>query len=81
MATFAFRQSAGLQTVELDGEDISRAVRSVGIDAEAGGLPAIRLELAVFELETAVGESEIHLAPGTEDLLKRLGWTPPEEMK
>lgn len=79
MGKLAFWQAGQRQTVELDGEDISRVVRSVSIDAEAGGLPTVRLELAVFELETASGETKIHLGSGTEDLLKRLGWTPPKE--
>ena len=65
------------QRVELEGEDISRLVRSVSIEAEAGHLPTVTLELAVFEIETAAGDAKIHLAQGTAELLERFGWTPP----
>lgn len=80
MPKLIFHQGAGRydQKVELDGADISRLVRSVSIDAEAGVIPSVRLELAVFEVES-VAEGKIHIASGTEDLLVRLGWTPPAE--
>ena len=75
-----YRQSSPVrQEVELDGKDISHLVRSVSIDAEAGHFPTVRLELAVFEMEFATGETRIHVAPGTADLLVDLGWTPPAE--
>ncbi len=73
-----FRQTdAYKQSIELNGEDISRYVRSFSIDAEPGRLPEIRLDLAVFEVETDTSDAKIHLAPGTADLLVQLGWTPP----
>ncbi len=81
MATLAVKQSGARQTVELDGDDISRNVRAISLDIEAGQLPTVRVDLAVFELETDTGETKIHLAPGTADLLVRLGWTPPTEEK
>lgn len=75
-----FRQDGPVnQTVELDGEDISRYVRSFSIDAEAGHLPEISLDLLVFELEAETSDTKIHLAPETAGILVRLGWTPPRE--
>lgn len=76
---FTYRQDGLQQFVELDGEDISRLVRSVSFDVGVHEIPAVRLELAVFEFESVSGQTEIHIADGTADLLKKLGWTPPEE--
>lgn len=80
MPKFTFHQGPGRydQKVTLDGEDISRFVRAVSIDADVSNAPSVRLDLAVFEIESAT-EAKIHIAPGTEDLLARLGWTPPVE--
>lgn len=81
MPKLIFHQGVGRsdQVVTLDGDDISRLVRSVSIDAEAGHIPSVRLELAVFEIESAAEGTKVHIASGTEDLLVRLGWTPPAE--
>ena len=79
MSSLVIRQSGAVQTVELDGEDISNSVTSLSLDMEAGNLPRVQLDLAVFELETQAGDAQIQIAAGVEDLLKRFGWTPPTE--
>lgn len=78
---FTFRQTdqKPLGSVELDGEDISRLVRSISLDSEAGHLPEVTLDLMVVEVETVTDETRVHMAPGTAELLVRLGWSPPEE--
>ena len=74
-----FTQEGRKQTVELDGEDISSAIRSMTLDVEAAQPPTVHLNLVVFEIETDLGETRIHITDSTVDLLKRLGWTPPAE--
>lgn len=81
MAKLSFHQgtSRSDQVVILDGEDISKQVRSISITADAGQLPAVVLELMVIEVDSDVPGSvpEIRVAQGTADLLQRFGWTPP----
>jgi hypothetical protein len=74
-----FTQNGRQQKVFLDGEEISSAIRSISIEAEAWQAPVVSLELAVFEIESVVDQTKIHIADSTVDLLKRLGWTPPAE--
>lgn len=80
MPKLTFHQGPGRydQKVTLDGEDISHLVRAISIDTAAGDPSSVTLELAVSEIETAA-ETKIRIAAGTEDLLVRLGWTPPVE--
>jgi hypothetical protein len=66
-------------TVELDGVDVSRAVSAVDIHAEASEDPP-RVVLHIVALASDIeAEAKVRLAPGTDDLLKQLGWTPPAE--
>lgn len=85
MAKLSFHQGPGRydQVVKLDGEDISKAIRSLSINAEAGQIPEVELQLAVFEIEVGgppelgMAETKIRIFDETVELLKRLGWTPP----
>lgn len=81
MSKLSFHQGTSLsdQVVKLDGEDISKQVRSLSITATAGQLPAVVLDLLVFEIDSEAeeGVSEIQVTQGTADLLLRFGWTPP----
>lgn len=74
-----FTQNGRQQKVHLDGEEISSAIKAISIEAEACQVPVVRLDLAVFEIETDTDEVKIHITDSTVDLLKRLGWTPPAE--
>ena len=66
----------GRATIELDGEQIQHGVRGVAVRLEVGELNQATLELVAPEVE-AEGEFQIMLPEETQDLLKRLGWTPP----
>lgn len=80
---FAMRSSGTghSATVELDGVDVSAGVCAVDIHAEASAeVPRVVLHIAALasDIET---EAKVRLAPGTDDLLIQLGWTPPSEEK
>jgi hypothetical protein len=75
----AFRQNGLRQVLELDGENISTGIRSVTFTADAGDVPQVTLELVVFELDADTDNARIHVGEESALLLKKLGWTPPEE--
>ncbi len=80
MAKFAVRPDGhGSFAVELDGVDVSEHITTVDLHAEAGRkLPVVKLGVTVFEVEGSTPDNaRIVLTPGTDDLLKQLGWTPP----
>lgn len=81
MAKLTFHQGPGRRdgVILLDGEDISPAVCSVSIKADAGEIPEVSLQLAVIEIEVEIPgrENEIRVTQATADLLKRFGWAPP----
>lgn len=81
MSKLSFHQGPGRyeQVVKLDGEDISSAIRGLSFTVDAGDLPTVDLQLAVFEIEADGGfEARVHIAEETVELLKRLGWASPE---
>lgn len=68
------------QSVELDGVDISRVVRSTEISGGAGELPQLTLTLNIEgSITTELTGGVVNLSPETEALLTQLGWKPPEE--
>ena len=82
MAKFAVRPDGhGSFTVELDGVDVSKHITTVDLHVEAGlKVPVVELGITVFEVEGSTPDNaRIVLTPGTDDLLKQLGWTPPAE--
>jgi hypothetical protein len=79
-AAFSVRPDGnGSFAVELDGRDISKNVTDVDIHVDARGMPTVELSITAFELDFEVEGARIVLTPGTDDLLKQLGWTPPAE--
>lgn len=73
----------GQGTVELDGTDLSSAVRAVEFRADAHARTVVNLELCVDEIETTMlGSSEAEILVNLPDdvitTLITLGWTPPE---
>lgn len=73
---------AGQGTVELDGTDIARSVRSVEFRADSMGDIETTLGLCVDEIEiTQLGSAEaevlVNLPDSVIDALIQLGWTPP----
>jgi hypothetical protein len=65
-------------TVEMDGEEIGKGLRKVALAVEAGEVNTATLELSLPTIE-ADGEFHVHLSEENQVLLKRLGWSPPEE--
>lgn len=73
----------GQGTVELDGTDLSTAVRAVEFRADDQEPPVVLLELCVDEIETTyLGSAEAEILVNIPDVvattLITLGWSPPE---
>lgn len=66
------------QTIHLDGEDISKTVAAVNIQAAAGKPPRVTVDFAINGCVTTEGKTEVYMSLATSNLLRRAGWTPPE---
>lgn len=66
--------------VNLDGRDITRALRRVSLDLRHDDAPQITLELVVAETVSVTGGSMLYVADESRDLLIAFGWTPPAEV-
>lgn len=68
------------QSVEINGVDISRCVRTVTVSGGAGTVPQLTLTLNVeHKITTDCSGVEMYLSPATAALLAQLGWKSPEE--
>lgn len=67
---------SGGGTVEVDGVDLSHAVRSISLDGEVGCRPVLQLELRLYDVST-VADTRILIPDETAAALVALGWTPP----
>lgn len=65
--------------IEVDGYRIEGAVRAFTVNAEAGSVPQIQLELAVLSDLSITGEVNVYLTDEVRKALVVLGWTPPPE--
>jgi hypothetical protein len=65
-------------TVELDGESITHGLRGIVLHLNAGDLVTAQLDLLYLDAEFE-GHAKVILPEDTQTLLKRLGWTPPQE--
>lgn len=63
--------------VELDGQDISRALRGVTLRLDTEHRPTAVLDIDVHDLDADTAETHIAIPEPTRALLTRLGWTPP----
>lgn len=78
--SFAIRPEGLCARVEVNGHDVSSAVRTVDLRFEAGNVPQVDLELAVVEVqEFASEEAELLIPSDVHDALVALGWTPPPD--
>lgn len=68
----------GRATVEIDGQDVSDAVRGFTLDGKAGHRHQLVLDLLVDVGEVS-GKAHVHIPPATAALLVDLGWTPPDD--
>lgn len=64
-------------TVEIDGENIANAVRSLELRADAGGRTEVTLAL-VARPTVVAGVARLHLSAYTVAVLARFGWFAPE---
>lgn len=64
--------------VELDGQDISNAVRGLYVDMRAGHVPQVTLDLVVIDVtELGAERAQVLIDPSTRELLRAAGWMPP----
>lgn len=64
--------------IEIDGVDISNAIRSFTLTHGYGQHPVLELELALIDVTTLdAPEAEYLLTSATRDALLAMGWTPP----
>jgi hypothetical protein len=65
-------------TVELDGQDVTDAVRGFRLDALIDHRHQLNLDLLVHTGEVD-GRAQVHVSPTTAAVLVALGWTPPPD--
>lgn len=66
--------------IAIDGADISpRAIAGLSLQAEAGDIPRLTLDVVALDVTKLGGKMEIFLPDETRELLVALGWTPPAE--
>lgn len=70
----------GAGTVEVDGHDISDAVRGFTLSGKVGHRPRLDLELCVYTSEASSGDVQVHIPDDTAATLVALGWTPPPRL-
>lgn len=65
-------------TVELDGESIEHGLRGVVLRIDADEVVTAELDLLYLDAEFE-GQAKVVLPEETQAVLKRLGWTPPDD--
>lgn len=65
--------------IEVGGHRIENGIQALTIQARAGEIPQIRLELSAAELIDAEGDVKLVMSSAAEKALIALGWTPPAE--
>jgi hypothetical protein len=63
--------------IELDGQDISKYVRSVTVTATAGEFTKASLDLSPVAVRVQGKEIQTVVSSELEEILEALGWTPP----
>jgi hypothetical protein len=74
---------AGNGAVEIDGHDLSRALRGFTLNVSADERPTIELDFCLSEVEiTSMGDGErtvlVNIPDAVVHTLLMIGWTPPE---
>lgn len=70
----------GLATIEIDGQDVSDAIRGFTLTSQVGNRHQLTLDLLIDTGE-ADGEVQAHIPDATAALLRSLGWTPPDDRR
>lgn len=68
----------GRSKVEIDGVDVSRHLNGYALVDTVKHGPRLRLDTGLLERAEILGVTNVEVDPGTAELLKSLGWTPPE---
>lgn len=63
----------------IDGQDISRSVLGFRLDMDAHNGTELSIRLLAIPFSADLGECKVSVDLETRELLKLLGWTPPEE--
>lgn len=71
--------SAGSGTITVDGHQL-RGIRSLTLDAAAGEVPQLTLELRLLDVST-MAETSVLIDDDTAATLVALGWTPPPDQE
>lgn len=81
MSTFKFSAKSLLdQSIEVDGNDISKAVTGLTIHAQAGDITRVELQMVVIrDGDIEAENAQVYISQPTVDALIALGWKPPEE--
>lgn len=79
MKTEIMLHGAGNGTVVLDGQDVTKAVRSLVVEGGVNQVPSLVLDLTLWELTKVDGEFDVLVSERAADLLIHLGWTPPSD--
>lgn len=64
-------------TLDLDGNSVSHQVCGLTLDIRVGSPPLLTLDIPLNQAFEFTGDVAIRVDPSVEDLLLRLGWTPP----
>ncbi|PRX95592.1 hypothetical protein [Allonocardiopsis opalescens] len=65
--------------ITIDGAEVPRDIISgLALTAEPGDAPRLTLDVLALDLAEIEGTADVHLPDATQELLVRLGWTPPE---
>lgn len=69
-----------IATLDIDGTDLSAMTHAVTVRARNGHVADLTLDLVLLTEEaTFDGNATVAVAPATADVLKALGWTPPDD--
>lgn len=63
--------------IELDGQDISKHVRSITLTATAGEFTKVSLDLTPVHVHVQADQIQAEVSAELEDILEALGWTSP----
>lgn len=66
-------------SVELNGQDVSGALRGLNVNIRAGEIPSVTMNVLVEKTEGDFPEADLYIPEATRQLLIQFGWTPPVE--
>lgn len=64
--------------MELNGEDVSDAIRALSVEMSVAEPAVVMIAPVVQDLSVELHEPQIYISPPARHLLIKLGWTPPD---